>query len=320
MSAKLLDDDCACKRYSFIPSERNRIPAPLPFIIREDDLPKNQKILVFLPHSDDGRYFGASLYYMNSHGDNKIKIVVMSPGYHGVDEDISKENKIEKRWAETICWAESLGFKQSQIVNFRADTTYDTQKIHHADKEKVRWLIGYEDPTMIFIPHIGDTSQSMNYNTRTMVMSSLTRWITEKHKEDNEKKSVLIFEYPTNNVPFIPPSDKNLIIELDASIAEVKHQANKAHESQSKSGFDMTERMVEAVGAVTDADKLHQAHKQRRYTRFMSGVDINPNTSRGEHFGITKIRVKGDTEFRIIEEQVKFPLNSADKKKWTTGD
>ena len=316
MSTQPVDADCKCKRYNFIPSERNRFPAPLPFIIREDDLPKNQKILVFLPHSDDGRYFGASLYYMNSHGNNNIKLVIMSPGYHGVDEDLSKDKKIEKRWSEAVCWSESLGFKVDQMINFRADVTYDTQKIHHADKEKMRWLIGSFDPTMIFIPHIGDTSQAMNYNTRSMVMSSLTRWITEKHKEKKEKKSVIVVEYPTNNVPFLPPSDKNLIVELDPSIAEVKHQANKAHESQSKSGFDMTERMVEAVGAVTEAENLHKIHKHRKYVRSLSGVDIDPEKSRGEHFGITKIRVKGEDEFCIIEEQVKFPLTAADKKKW----
>jgi LmbE family N-acetylglucosaminyl deacetylase len=309
--------NCECKRYKFIATERNRFPAPLPYIVKEEELPKNQRILVFLPHSDDGRYFGMLLYFMNRNMGNDIKIVIMCSGHHGVDEDIPKEKKMEQRWSEALCWGEMLGFKSSQFIDFKAEKTYDTQKSDVDDRRNMKWLIGYSNPSMIFIPHISDTAQAMNYHTRDMVIRATTRWMTKQHQEEGEKKHVFAVEYPTNHVPFIPPSDRNFIFTLtDPGMANIKHEANKAHESQMSSMFDMTEKMIEAVGSVTEADNLKQLHKSRKYARLISGIDVDPMTSRGEHFGVTKIRLKGETDYCMIEEQIKLPFTGNDKKKW----
>jgi len=303
-------------RYKFSPINRNTFPAPIPFIVDETHIPTNQKIIVFLPHSDDGRYIGSSLYLLNKVND--VNIVIMSPGYHGVDGDDSKQKKTEQRWSETECWAECLGYKKEQLIDFRADKTYETQRINKSDKEKLYWMISCKKPTLILIPHISDTAQSMTYNTRKMVINALTAWLTNQHRPNNRnKRSVLVFEYPTNHVPLLPPSDKNFIMKFsNPSMADIKHEANKSHESQSTSGFDSTEKMIEAIGSVTDADTLHQVHKHRKYARYISGVRVDPNRSRGEHFGVTKLSIVGPSHFHITEERIKFPLNKKDSKKW----
>ena len=52
---------------------------------------------------------------------NNVKIVIISPGHHGVDENIPKQKKMEKRWSEAVCWAECLGYTPDQLIDFRAD-------------------------------------------------------------------------------------------------------------------------------------------------------------------------------------------------------
>ena len=177
----------------------------------------------------------------------------------------------------------------------------------------------YEKPTLIFLPHISDTAHAINFNSRTMTIRAISCWITDKHKRNaRDKKSILIAEYPTNHVPILPPSDKNFIVMFtDPSIAEMKHKANKCHASQKSTGFEMTERMVEAIETVTEAEDIYQANKRRKYARYLSGVDVKANTSRGEQFGITKIAVRiiRSVPF-IVEERLKFPLNKSDKNKW----
>lgn len=307
-------DKSICE-YKFQPVERYVAPAPVPYILSEENLPRDHKVLVFLPHSDDGRYFGSSLYLMNK--TNDVKIIVMSTGYHGVDEDLSKSKKIEKRWGETRCWAEMLGFKPSQLIDFRADNTYEKQKIDNTDMQKLHWLLEYEKPTMIFVPHMADTAQPINFNTRAMVVACTFNRLRDKHKENHSTKSILVVEYPTNHVPIIPPSDKNCIVVFsDNGLAEIKHEANKAHESQVASGFDITERFVEAVEAVTEADSISHFCKQRRKIHALSGVEVDPMKSRGEQFSITKVHVKSDKTPIIIEERLKFPLCKRDDKLW----
>jgi LmbE family N-acetylglucosaminyl deacetylase len=302
-------------KYHFQPVGRFTTPAPIPYIMTEKDLPSNQKILVFLPHSDDGRYFGCSLYLMNKKND--IRIVVMSPGYHGVDDNISFERKIELRWKEVIKWSETLSFRNDQILNFRADNTYNTQQIDKSEMMKLNRLIEVERPSMVFMPHISDTAQAINYNTRNMVMESIVLHIGKNYKKNLKTgQKIFVVEYPTNHVPFLPPSDKNFIVTFsDPTIANVKHKANEAHASQSMACIDITGKFVEAVEAISEAETLHQMHKRRRYAECLSGVEINPRTSRSEHFGITLIKIKKNTD-SIIEERLEFPLSKDVMKLW----
>ena len=297
--------------------QRYVVPAPIPHIITEKDLPKNHKILVILPHSDDGRYFGSSLFFLNK--TNDVKIAIMSTGHHGVETNISKKRKILQRWNEAISWAKMLGYGIEQLINFRADKTYSTETIDETDMQKLHWFMEYEKPSLIFVPHISDTGHAINFNSRIMAIRAMSCWMTDRHKRNvNDKKTVLVAEYPTNHVPILPPSDKNFIVMFtDPSIAEIKHQANKCHVSQKSTGFDMTERMVEAIETVTEAEDIYQANKRRKYARLLSDVDIDTNISRGEHFGITKMSVKiiRSVPF-IIEERLKFPLNKSDTNKW----
>ena len=305
------------KEYQFRTVQRYVVPAPIPHIITEKDLPRNHKIIVILPHSDDGRYFGSSLHFLNKIND--VKIVVMSPGHHGVETNISKNKKIQQRWNEAVSWAKMLGYEKEQLVNFRADKTYNKETIDNSDMQKLHWFMEYEKPSFIFFPHISDTAQAINFNSRNMTMRALSCWITDRHKRNSrDKKPTLIAEYPTNHVPILPPSDKNFIVMFtDPSIAEIKHQANKCHVSQKDTGFEITERMVEAIETVTEAEDIYQANKRRKCARYLSDIDVDSNTSRGEQFGITKVSIKviRSVPF-IIEERLKFPLSKSDKNRW----
>src|SRR5574342_371052 len=71
--------------------KRNRPIAPVPYIHTEAGLPIGQKALVFLPHSDDGRYIGCSLSLMNrltgpgQRPSNDMRIIVVASGYRSVE-------------------------------------------------------------------------------------------------------------------------------------------------------------------------------------------------------------------------------------------
>jgi LmbE family N-acetylglucosaminyl deacetylase len=191
--------------YGFAPVKRFVVPAPAPYLATEKELPRNHRILVFLPHSDDGRYFGATLHLLNKR--NRVKVIIMSPGYHGVDQDLTIEQKIRLRWKEALRWALALGLTRDQMVNFRADQTYNTQQIHQGELERLGRLIAREAPTTVFIPHLSDTAQTINHNTRAMVIESLIEWIEKVHKRDpGFFRPVIVVEYPTNHVPILPPS------------------------------------------------------------------------------------------------------------------
>jgi len=159
----------------------------------------------------------------------------------------------------------------------------------------------------------------INFNSRVMAIRALSCWMTDKHKQNSRnKRPILVAEYPTNHVPILPPSDKNFIVTFtDPSIAEIKHQANKCHVSQKDTGFEMTERMVEAIETVTEAEDIYQANKRRKHARLLSDVCLDSNTSRGEQFGITKFSIKviRSVPF-IVEERLKFPLSKSDKNRW----
>ncbi|MBN2200369.1 PIG-L family deacetylase [bacterium] len=301
--------------YPFYPVKRFVTPAPVPYIATEEALPNNQRILVFLPHSDDGRYFGGSLHLLNRR--NAVRIVIMSPGFLGVDQNLPIEEKTRLRWEEAVSWAQVLGFKSEQLVDFRADRTYTSQSVDEIEMERLRRLILEQSPTMVFIPNLSDTAQAINYNTRAMVVASLLSFIEEQHRRDPSVFSpLLMVEYPTNHVPILPPSDRNFVIFFnDPDLSRLRREANMAHRSQSTSCFDMTESLVEAVHAISEADTIHYLQKRQNCAEKLRGITVDPRTSRGEHLGMTKLDVKGDTP-AIVEIRLEFPLSDTDRQVW----
>jgi hypothetical protein len=295
---------------TFRPVERFIRPAPVPHIVTEKELPTGHRVLVFLPHSDDGRFFGGTLHLLNR--SNRVKVVVMSPGFHGVDQDLSVEEKIRLRWEEALAWGAALGFDAGRITAFRADRTYTSQKVDPADQERLDGLVASEAPTLVFLPHLGDTAQAINYNTRAMVVSSLLRWIGGRDGRGpgpGPLPPLFVAEYPTNHMPILPPSDKNFVIFFtDPEITRLRREANLEHRSQSPSCFDLTEKLVEAVHAISEADTLHYLQRRRHYAECLSGVTVDPRTSRGEHFGLTTLEVRGVPP-AVVEDRVSFPLS-----------
>src|SRR5512137_62148 len=102
---------------------RNRPVGVIPFIIWEEELPRGQRILAFLPHADDGRFIGASLSLLNRNEDgqprNRVRIVVVCPGYRSVEGDLTMEAKSQLRAEEAVAWARELGYEPGQLTQFR---------------------------------------------------------------------------------------------------------------------------------------------------------------------------------------------------------
>jgi LmbE family N-acetylglucosaminyl deacetylase len=303
-------------RYPFYPVKRFVTPAPMPFIATAEELPVNQRILVFLPHSDDGRYFGASLHLLNRC--NSVRIVVMSPGFLGVERELSVEEKTRLRWEEAVSWARVLGFRTDQLVDFRADRSYTTQRIDDGEMIRLQNFVAAESPTMVFIPNLSDTAQAINYNTRAMVVASLLLFVEERHANSPEGAlPVLLVEYPTNHVPILPPSDRNFVIFFnDMELTRLRRLANLEHRSQSTSCFDITESLVEAVHAISEADTLHYIQKRQSCSEGLRGITVDPRTSRGEHFAVTKIAVLGEPP-AVVEQRLEFPLSETDRMAWS---
>jgi LmbE family N-acetylglucosaminyl deacetylase len=305
--------------------KRNRPIAPVPYIHTEAGLPIRQKALVFLPHSDDGRYIGGSLALMNRATDqgprNDMRIIVVASGYRSVEGDLSREEKTQVRTREALRWAELLGYRAEQVLFFGAEETYEARRgILPPDQERMNGLVAAEAPTMVFVPHLSDTAQHINHYARTMVMRAVTRWLASEYAQGRSDRDVLILEYPTNHVPILPPSDKNFIVAFtDPGLADLKHDANKAHKSQDAKGFDVMGKLIEAIDALRESDDVFQVSRAgRRFSQLLSDVRPNPRRSRGEHFGATRLRIRWrrDGTPVLVEERLKFPLVGEDVQRW----
>jgi LmbE family N-acetylglucosaminyl deacetylase len=175
-----------------------------------------------------------------------------------------------------------------------------------------------QQPTMVFVPSIHDTSQHINFNTRRMVLRAVNRWIEDGHNE-GKKREVMVVEYPTNHVPILPPSDKNFDVAFtDPNLALLKHEANRAHESQNYRMKYSAPSFSEAIAAMTVADDVEQIKRLgRRFSRRLSGIELDARTSRGEHYGVTLRRVKSvNGKPTIVEERLHFPLKPPYVRKW----
>jgi LmbE family N-acetylglucosaminyl deacetylase len=304
---------------------RNRPIAPVPYIHTEAGLPRGQKALVFLPHSDDGRYIGGSLALMNKADDdgprNDMWIIVVASGYRSVEGRLSREEKTAVREREALGWAERLGYRPAQVLFFGAEETYEARRgILRQDQERMNTFIAAEEPTMVLVPHLADTAQHINFYARKMVMTAVTRWLEGEFAKGHAMRDLLVMEYPTNHVPILPPSDKNFIVAFtDPGLAEVKHEANKAHQSQEAKGFDVMEKFVEAIDALRESDDVFQVSRAgRRFARFLSDVTPNPRRARGEHFGVTRLRLharRGGLPI-LVESRLKFPLAGEESTRW----
>jgi LmbE family N-acetylglucosaminyl deacetylase len=299
---------------------RNHPVGVVPYIIREDDLPRGQKILVFLPHTDDGRYIGATLSLMNSlEGGvprNQIRIVVVCPGYHSVEGDLSNAEKTAIRRDEALAWGGRLGFSPGQFVFFDAERTYATRRCDPGEQRRMDELLAAERPSMVCVTHPSDVAQHTNACARAMVMSSVARLV-----ERTGDGGIFVVEYPTLHVPILPPADKTLIVAFsDPTFPAIKHEANTFHKSQESKFFDMMGRFVEAIDAVSCADTVLEARRAGEAAACdLSDVTLNPVKSRGEHFGVTRLRVRRTaTGPVIVQERVRFPLQAENRRLWAT--
>jgi LmbE family N-acetylglucosaminyl deacetylase len=295
----------------------------LPFIIHEDGLPRDQRILVFLPHSDDGRFIGSTLSLLNRAEDgkprNQVRIVVVCPGYRSVEGDMTKEEKGRLRRDEALCWARELGFDPAQLLFFGADRTYARRRCEREEQARMDRLVREERPTLIFLPHISDVAQHANHCTRTMVLNAVTGWMAEEVRAGHRDREVMVVEYPTLYVPILPPADKNVIVAFsDPAIAQTKYRADLCHHSQERKYLEMLGRLVEAIDVLSGADAVCEAKRAgTRFTRHLSTVALNPVKSKGEHFGVTKLRVgQARGAATIVEKKLQFPLTGRDGEAW----
>ena len=305
---------------------RNRPVGALPFIIREDELPRNQRVLVFLPHSDDGRFIGGTLSLLNraeaGRPRNRVKIIVVCPGYRSVEGQLTNQQKGEIRRGEALCWSRELGFAPEQVLFFGAEKTYAKRRCDTGDQARMDLLVREELPTTVFLPHISDVAQHANHCTRTMVLNALVRWMGGEERSGSSAREVLIVEYPTLYVPILPPSDKNVIVTFgDTAIAQIKHRADLCHHSQERKYLEMLGRLVEAIDVLSGADVVGEARRAgERFARHLSTVALNPVKSKGEHFGVTKLRMEpAPGKPDIVEEKLHFPLSERDEEHWNFG-
>jgi LmbE family N-acetylglucosaminyl deacetylase len=303
--------------------KRNRPVGVIPFIIWEDELPRNQRILVFLPHADDGRFIGATLSQINSpeggRPRNRVRIAIVCPGYRSVEGDLSQEQKSLLRAGESLCWSRELGYAPEQVLQFRADRTYARRRIDREEQARMDQLIRDERPTMVLLNHVSDIAQHANHCTRTMVLSALTRWLAAEGSHDGGAREVFLIEYPTLYVPILPPGDKNVIVAFsDPTFPQIKHRANLCHRSQDAKFLEMLGKLVEAVDVLSGADAVCEARRAgSRFSKRLSSVALDPVKSRGEHFGVTRLIIDATRrEPTIVEERVRFPLSAEDVDRW----
>jgi LmbE family N-acetylglucosaminyl deacetylase len=303
--------------------KRNRPVGVIPFIIWEEELPRGQRVTAFLPHADDGRFIGATLSLLNrtegGQPRNRVRIAIVCPGYRSVEGGQSVEARSTLRAEEAVAWGRELGYAPEQLLQFRADRTYAGRRVDHGDQARMHQLIRQERPTMVMLNSISDVAQHANHCTRTMVLRSLTAWLAEEASRSDGAREVLVVEYPTLYVPILPPADKNVIVAFrDPAFAQIKHRANRCHVSQDAKYLEMLGKLVEAVDVLSGADVVCEARRAgKRFSKRLSDVALDPVRSRGEHFGVTRLRLAAALpEPLIVEERVQFPLSAEDVNSW----
>jgi len=307
----------------FIKLDINPEPAPMTHITTEEGLPTGQRVLVFWPHSDDGIYSGATLAFMNAREletkkrKNRVKIAMVSPGYKGVHGEGTPKEKSERRWAEAVAAGYMLGFDENKhMINFNAVKTYRERRIHKADQRRMDALVRREAPTLVMLPSTLDTEQEININTRRMVMRSLRRWLSREYAA-GRRGHVVIMEYPTNHVPLLTPSARNYAIEFThPGHVTMKHEANKAHMSQDDRHLWQRGKFVEAEQTLREADQLdHMRRLSRKTERNLRGLDIDPNTGRGEEYLLTRLGVEMKRGKPVmVHRMLKTPLSASDRR------
>jgi hypothetical protein len=131
----------------------------------------------------------------------------------------------------------------------------------------------------------------------------------------------MVVEYPTLFVPILPPSDKNVIVAFsDPAFTLIKYRAEQCHRSQRTKYLEMLGKLVEAIDVLSGADAVCEARRAgERFSKHLSEVALNPVKSKGEHFGVTRLRV-GEARGvpAVVEERLRFPLSARDGESWSS--
>jgi LmbE family N-acetylglucosaminyl deacetylase len=321
----------------------------LPEQVTERFLPTGQKILAVYPHTDDHMYMGASLVWMNQldpkrqEPRNKIKVVIVSPGYHDrvVPEGETREEKAQRdqqraneRWGDWLNAAKHLGIRHSQMINFGARKTYDAGagnggkpydrriRIDRAEQRKMDRLVMKEKPTMVFVPP-WDRFQKINLATRTIVENAVSKYLA-KEARAGRKAEVFLVRYQTNHIPVLAHRNLEIVFSKEGvPLTQAKHKANLAHRpSPLKVHFDKEGReagpnygrlgyaawFTETAGGILAADDIAQYQRMRRHASHeLLGAVADPENLRSEQFEVTRLTAKGRRRPLIVEDKLEFP-------------
>jgi len=288
-------------------------------IISETELPKNHRILCFLPHPDDVRFIGCCLKTLSL--DNELMLIIMASGHHAIlKQEMSVEKKKEIRKEEMRAWSETIAISGQTLHFLEAEETYERKTITEEDQDKVTRLIRNENPSMIMIPHRDDVLQAVNRCTRTMVGRGVAAGIPEREQRQERVTPLLILEYPTLYNPFISFKYRNLnVLITDSELSEKKHRANKAFRSLDRTYIDLTERCVEAYDASCLSEYVSQYNSRCTITSHIQCIDARQ--CRCEHYHISILRHKEqEGTLLLCQQSLEYPLASREKRIYTNGN
>jgi LmbE family N-acetylglucosaminyl deacetylase len=322
--------------------ERRLSPLPDFMVIDENKLHqspifKGKKVVVYSPHASDFVVrSGTTIHLLNRPGEggkplNDVHVVVTGTGHRGVLDNITADRikKIDIRAEEGRLSAEALGLRApkdamvrdgygarnwGQYSTFNAFKTYDNHEIDASEQRRMDYDIECKMPDVVMVPSKFDRVQSMNRNTREMVIKSIRKHLAEQHRK-GVSREVLIMEYPTAQMASIP--DKNLWINFkNPKLAdETKKRAIKHQKSQKFTQAEMDQMIEEAHEAFEAAEEFRMVQNDHSKIRVSRALDyghalpvIGGSTARGEHFKLLRARVASRRGVPVVKiEPVRSP-------------
>ena len=212
----------------------------LPKKVKVIDYPKNKKILIVSPHSDDISV-SCGVTISKLAGKNNIVPVLFFSGYRGLE---NKEPQKATLIREQEMKKETKLLKIHNPIFLRLQS-YETQKTNKKDIQKVKQLIKQQNPEIIFLPKKDDQHPSHRLATKITLEA-----LGKKHNID-----LYFYENPWSLFKTLEFN----IISIFSRIDLLKNlKIIRVHKSQLKrTRFDRTARTLAAFrGAVIPEQRI----------------------------------------------------------------
>lgn len=221
-----------------------KLPKNLLKTIKLEALPKNKRIVVISPHSDDVSIScGGTINVLARY--NKITPVLFFTGYRGIESKTAKQ-ATATREEEMRKEAKILGIIPPVFLRLESYNE-DNFSVYEEDIVEVENFLIQQNPDIIFLPKKDDAHPRHKLTTQITLKALQTPFL--KKEEQAEPTKLFFYENPWS---LFESLEFNAVFFLSKSDLNKKIQAVRAHTSQLKrTAFDKATRNVAEFRGIT---------------------------------------------------------------------